>query len=138
MKGDLLINGKDAFTNWGVNMGDGFIETLYAPLPMKDVIENKSRLQNGKRVILADRKIDERELTLAFTLHGSNTSDYITKYKGFLDEITKDMFTIKVPALGPEVYHVYYTRSQSFGFSTTRTFSKISVKLNEPDPSNRV
>lgn len=59
MKGDLLINNRDAFLVWGVNMGDGFIESLYAPLPMKDVIENKSRLQDGKKVIIENRKVDE-------------------------------------------------------------------------------
>ena len=35
---DLLINNKDAFATWGVRMGDGFIEAIYAPLPMKEVI----------------------------------------------------------------------------------------------------
>ena len=121
---DLLINNKDAFATWGVRMGDGLIEAIYAPLPMKEVIENKSRLQ-------------ERDITLTFTLQGSSPSDYITKYKAFLNEITKGEFTVKVPALGEEVYHLYYTRSQSFGFNTARTFSKISVKLNEPNPGNR-
>lgn len=57
-------------------MGDGFIESLYAPLPMKDVIENKSRLQDGKRVIIENRKVDERDLTLTFTLKGDSPSDY--------------------------------------------------------------
>ena len=134
---DLLINNKDAFATWGVRMGDGFIEAIYAPLPMKEVIENKSRLQDGKKIIIANRKIDERDLTLTFTLQGSSPSDYITKYKAFLNEITKGEFTVKVPALGEEVYHLYYTRSQSFGFNPARTFSKISVKLNEPNPGNR-
>ena len=41
---DLLINNKDAFATWGVRMGDGFIEAIYSPLPMKEIIENKSRL----------------------------------------------------------------------------------------------
>lgn len=137
MTGDLLINNKDAYTMWGVNMGDGFIEAIYSPLPMKDVIENKSRLQDGKRVIIENRKVDERDLTLTFTLKGASPSDYIAKYKAFLDEITKGEFAVKVPELGEEVYHLYYLRSQSFGFNIARTFSKISVKLNEPNPANR-
>ena len=109
---DLLINNKDAFATWGVRMGDGFIEAIYAPLPMKEDIENKSRSQDGKKIIIANRKIDERDITLTFTLQGSSPSDYITKYKAFLNEITKGEFTVKVPALGEEVYHLYYTRSQ--------------------------
>src|SRR5699024_3655268 len=81
--------------------------------------------------------IDERDITLTFTLQGSSPSDYITKYKAFLNEITKGEFTVKIQALGEEVYHLYYIRSASFGINTIRTFSKISVKLNEPNPGNR-
>ena len=25
---ELIINGKDAFTEWGIRMGDGFLDTL--------------------------------------------------------------------------------------------------------------
>ena len=65
MTGELLINGKDAWTQWGVNMGDGFIDALDAPLPMKDYIENESRLEHGKRIITTDAKVDSRDITLA-------------------------------------------------------------------------
>ena len=51
MKGELLINGKDAWTTWGVCMGEGFLDSIDAPAPMKDYIENESRLEHGKRVI---------------------------------------------------------------------------------------
>ena len=43
MKGELLINGKDAWTTWGVCMGEGFLDSIDAPVPMKDYIENGSR-----------------------------------------------------------------------------------------------
>ena len=72
MKNELIINGKDAFETWGVNMGDGFLESLYSPAPMKGVIENKSRLEHGKRVIFNNPKKDERELTLVFILMGDS------------------------------------------------------------------
>ena len=29
MTGDLFINGKDAWSTWGVRMGDGFLCLLY-------------------------------------------------------------------------------------------------------------
>lgn len=137
MKGDLLINGKDSFETWGVNMGDGFLESLYSPVPMKGIIENKSRLEHGKRVILNNPKKDERDLTLVFTLMGENQSDYIDKYKSFITEISAGDIAIKVPALGEEVYHVYYLRFNSFAWSVDRTFSKISIKFCEPNPGNR-
>ena len=57
---DLLINGRDAYKTWGVRMGDKFLDVLGASLPMKEFIENKSRLEHGKRVIINNPKIDER------------------------------------------------------------------------------
>ena len=48
---DLLINGRDAFQVWGVRMGDNFLNSLGTPIPMKEFIENKSRLEHGKQII---------------------------------------------------------------------------------------
>ena len=59
---DLLINGRDAYKTWGVRMGDKFLDVLGASLPMKEFIENKSRLEHGKRVIINNPKIDERDI----------------------------------------------------------------------------
>ena len=55
---DLLINNKNAYITWGVRMGDGFLDTIGAPAPMKEFIENKSRLEHGKRVIVSNSKLD--------------------------------------------------------------------------------
>lgn len=65
----------------GVRMGEGFLDVLGASLPMKEFIENKSRLEHGKRVIINDPKIDEREITLSFTIEGNSQSDYQAKKK---------------------------------------------------------
>lgn len=132
---ELFINSKDAYATWGVRMGNSFIEALYAPSPMKEVIENKSRLEHGKRVIYSNRKVDERELTLTFTIEGTSQSDYISKYKDFITEISNEEVTINVPTLGTEIYHVYYLRSTSYAISRNRMFSKISVRFCEPNPS---
>ena len=51
MTGQLYINEKDAWTTWGVRMDDGFLDAIDAPLPMKDYIENESRLEHGKHMI---------------------------------------------------------------------------------------
>ena len=42
MTGDLFINGKDAFSTWGVRMGDGFLDAIDGFNQMKDYIENES------------------------------------------------------------------------------------------------
>ena len=127
---ELLINGENAYTTWGVRMGEGFLDVIGASAPMKDFIENKSRLEHGKRVIINNPKVDEREITLSFTIESNSQSDYQAKNKGVVD--------IQIPANSSEVYHLIYTgKSVTYAQSLDRTFGKISAKFNEPNPANR-
>lgn len=137
MKGDLYINGKDAFTTWGVNMGDGFLDAISAPLSMKENIENESRVEHGKRVVVVP-KIASREITLGFTIMGATESDYKAKKQSFFDELYKGELTINVPKNGDEVYRlVYLGKSTSFAQNVTRTFCKMAMKFEEPNPTKR-
>ena len=138
MKGELMINGKDAWTQWGVNMGEGFIDTLDAPLPMKEYIENESRLEDGKRVLTSNVKKDSREITLSFTITGTSESDYRSKKKAFETELYNGALTISVPKISGDVYHLIYTsKNVSYGLSLDRCFGNFSAKFEEPNPSNR-
>lgn len=138
MKGELIINGKDAWTQWGVNMGDGFIDTIDAPLPMKDYIENESRLEDGKRVLTSNVKKDSREITLSFTITGTSESDYRSKKKAFETELYNGALTISVPKISGDVYHLIYTgKNVSYGLSLDRCFGNFSAKFEEPNPSDR-
>ena len=135
---DLLINTQDAYTTWGVRMGEGFLDVLGASSPMKEFIENKSRLEHGKRVIINDPKIDEREITLSFTIEGNSQSDYQAKKKAFFEELYKCVVDIQVPANSNEIYHlIYLGKSVAYAQSLDQTFGKISAKFNEPNPANR-
>lgn len=138
MTGDLIINGKDAFSTWGVRMGDGFLDAIDGFNQMKDYIENESRLEHGKRVITDNAKVDSREITLQFTIEGSSESDYRSKKKAFQTELEKGAVNIKVPVLGNEVYKlVYLGKSVSYGLSFDRRFGKVSSKFEEPNPADR-
>ena len=138
MTGELYINDKDAFTTWGVNMGEGFLDALDAPLPMKDYIENESRLEHGKRMITDNARVDSRELTLGFTIMGSTEADYRAKKKAFQAELQQGAFTLRVPALGTDVYHLVYTgKSVSYGLSPGRSFGHFTMKVTEPNPTDR-
>lgn len=138
MTGDLFINGKDAFSTWGVRMGDSFLDAIDGFNEMKDYIENESRLEHGKRVITDNAKVDSREITLQFTIEGSSESDYRSKKKAFQTELEKGAVNIKVPVLGNEVYKlVYLGKSISYGLSPDRCFGKVSSKFEEPNPMDR-
>lgn len=137
MIGDLFINGYDAYRTWGVRMGEGFISTLLTPAPLKELIENKSRLENGKRIIYNSVKIDDRNINLPFTIEGRSMSDHMDKYNAFIEELQKGKVRLKVPALGDYIYTLVYLKSVSYNISVDKTFSKLAVAFNEPDPSNR-
>lgn len=64
---ELIINGREALKEWGVRMGDNFLDVLGAPVPLKEFIENKSRLEHGKQVLMDNPKLDEREFHIVFS-----------------------------------------------------------------------
>lgn len=138
MGNDLLINSKDAYTTWGVRMGRGFLDAIGASSPMKDFIENKSRLEHGKQVIIANPKLDEREITLSFTIEGSSQTDYQTKKKSFFEELYKGAVDIQIPDNSNEIYHlIYLGKNITYAQSAYRSFDKVSMKFCEPNPANR-
>ena len=120
-------------------MGEGFLDVIGASAPMKDFIENKSRLEHGKRVIINDPKVDEREITLSFTIEGSSQSDYQSKKKAFFDELYKGKVDIQVPANSNDIYHlIYLGKSITYAQSLDRMVGKISSKFCEPNPNLRI
>ena len=113
---DLLINGKDALIEWGVRMGDGFLDAINGYYPLKDYIN----------------------LTLTFTMEGASTSDFTTKNHKFIEELRKGDVLILIPKDSPNVYHLKYTgRNCTFARNTDRTFAKIGLSFIEPNPTNR-
>lgn len=135
---DLLINNKDAYAIWGVRMGNGFLDVIDGFLPMKEYIENESRLEHGKRVIATNVKVDSREITLQFTIMGDSESDYRQKKKAFETELYKGNVKIVVPKLGDDIYYLMYLgKSVSYGLSIDRCFGHVSMKFSEPNPMDR-
>lgn len=132
---DLIINGKDALKTWGVRMGDGFIDAIGAPSTMKDSVSNKSRLEHGTRYDDSTPKLEERDLTLTVTIKGNDKEDFKQKKKSFFEELYAVKLDISVPADSDEIYHLRYTgKSVTYNQNISRTFAKIAVKFNEPNP----
>jgi len=141
---ELLINENDALATYGVRMGKGFIDALLAFPPMKENIESKSRLNNGKKVIIDKQRNDSRDLTLSFTIQGDGTTlpevqtSLVTRKAAFRTELEKGKVCIKVPALGSEIYRLVYTgKSVTHSMSLNRVICTLTCKFEEPDPSNR-
>ena len=83
---ELIINGKDAFTEWGIRMGDGFLDTLNGYFPMKEYITNNDRTQDGVQYV-GTPKVNERSLVLNFTMEGRGCGRFQRKeqslYRGY-------------------------------------------------------
>lgn len=77
MEGEFYINDKDAYTTWGISMDTSSLSALMTPPPMKEFIENKSRLENGKRVITSNPRVDERNITLTFNLTAKSEDQFL-------------------------------------------------------------
>ena len=135
---DLIINGKDALSEYGVRMGDGFMDSLECPAPLKAYITNSDRLENGVRYADTVPKVDERNVTLLFTVDGSSESDFRTKKAAFKAVLYAGSVDISVPARSAEVYHLKYTgKDVSYAGNADDTFCKLSVAFVEPDPTDR-
>lgn len=135
---DLLINGLDALEQYGVRMGDDFLDSLGKTADNKGYIENESPLENGKQVIIPEKPmLDSRTVTLTFRVMGTTHSDYKNKKAAFEKVLHLGAVTIKVPADSSDVYHLVYNKCTSYAQNRLRTSCKIAAQFTEPDPTNR-
>lgn len=136
MTGELYINNRDAYVVYGVVMSDNFLENISIAAPLKDFIENDSRLEHGKRMIISDPKLASRNVTLTFTINGKTPEEYLDHYRAFVAELHKGNVALRVPALG-ETYKLVYLNSASYALDGSRTVSKLACKFVEPNPQDR-
>ncbi|MBQ5840263.1 MAG: hypothetical protein IIW42_09630 [Bacteroidaceae bacterium] len=134
--GELHINGKDAYTTWGISFDQTALSTLMTPSPNKAYIENKSRLEDGKRVIVHNPKVDERSVTLTFNLTAKSEDEFFARYNSFCEELKNGYMEIKTKYQKNVVYRMVYESCTQFS-QLIREIAKFSLKLTEPDPTNR-
>lgn len=136
MKGELYINGKDAYTTWGISMDDTALSALMTPAPNKEFIENKSRMEHGKRVSPSSPKKDERNLTLQINLTASSKEQFFARYNGFCEELSIGVLDIKTKYQPDVTYKTIYQSCQQFS-QFMQGIGKFVLKLNEPNPNDR-
>lgn len=140
--GELYINKdangdwQDAYTKWGISFDQTALSTLMTPSPNKAYIENKSRLEHGKRVVVHNPKIDERSVTLSFNLTAKDESQFFERYNGFCDELAKGELHIMTKYQEGVVYKMVYESCTQFS-QLIREIAKFSLKLTEPNPDDR-
>lgn len=136
---ELKINNYPVYDFFGVRMGDGFLDALTEPLSLKENIENESRLEHGKRVIVDENpKYASREILLDFTITGNSPADFLTKKNGFLALMYKGKIKLEVPQVNTNVYNlIYRSKGTDYGMNAQRTFCHMMLKFEEPNPANR-
>lgn len=141
---ELLINGLDAYAEYGVRMGDDFLDALTQPVSVKGYIENESRLTHGKQVLVKDSqgnslvRLDSREVTLVFVCMGETHAELVQNRKKFYEMLYQGELTIQVPDESPDIYKlVYKGKPSSYGMNLARTICKVAIKFEEPNPNDR-
>ena len=136
MTGELFINNKDAYTTWGISMDDTSLSALMAPHPLKEFVENSSRLEHGKRVDTSNPKIDERNITLQLNLTARDKDEFFNRYLSFCDELAKGVLNIRTKYQPSVTYHTIYVSCSQFS-QFMQGIGKFTLRLNEPNPSER-
>lgn len=136
LKGQLKINGKDAYTTWGISMDDTSLSALMTPPPVKAYIENNDRAEHGKTIITTSVYVDSRDLNLQLNLTAKNEQEFFNRYASFCDELAKGMLDIESSFQADVVYHCIYISCSQFS-QFMRGIGKFSLKLTEPNPNRR-
>ena len=135
-KGQIYINGIDAYEEWGISMDTQSLSALMTPPPNKTLPENKSRLRNGKEVAKVARKVDERDVTLTINLTAPTEEEFIDRYARFCEVLAEGVLRINTQ-YQPGVYYNFEYQSCNQFTQFMRGIASFSLKLNEPDPTNR-
>lgn len=138
MKEKLIINGENTGEKWGISLGESSLSELMTPPANKAFIENESRLQHGKQILVANPKLEARNLTLQLNLTAATKSAFFDKYNLFCKEVlATGVLNIETGYQEGVVYKTIYVSCSQFS-QFMQGIAKFSLKLIEPDPSDRM
>lgn len=132
----VTINSWDARAKWGIIFESSSISALMTPAPMKDFVENDSRMEHGKRVVTTNPRVGSRTLSLTFTLHANNEDDFFERYDSFCAELEKGTIDIVLSSRPSIVYKLIYKSCKQFTQYNNK-LAKFILNLEEPNPKDR-
>lgn len=136
-KGELFINGLDAYERWGVSLSDTALSALMTPSPQKKFISSKSRLKDGKSIVVNNPKVDERSVSIIIHLIARNEAEFFSNYEKFCNEVlAKGYLTIETKFQQGVIYKMEYESCSQFS-QFMRGIAKFTLKMTEPNPNNR-
>ena len=139
-----------AYDVFGIMMGDGFLDALKEPVPLKPFVENQSRLIDGKRVVVNNPRKDSRSVDLIFDISGTTPADFEAKKDAFLALLYQGEIVLgfpgqekwsqdKLPGIPPttDKFHLIHQNKVTYSQDLTQTGCKMAVRFEEPNPANR-
>lgn len=135
-KGELFLNGKDAYLEYGLSMESSGLSTLMTPPPNKEYIENKSRQEHGKRVVVVNPKVDERDLSLQVHMTAKTKEAFLSNYSKLCSLFSEGKIEIKTSYEPDKVYRTNYVSCSQFA-EYRMGMAKFTLRLNEPNPYDR-
>lgn len=141
---DKTATWVDVYDVYGISFTDASLSRLVTPPPKKENIENKSRLQHGKRVVRKTSYVrtDERNVSLEMHLSAPGKAAFWQRYRAFCaDFLDNGFFEIRhrdfVDGYGNMlIFRVTYEACEEFS-EFMQQLAKFTLTLNEPDPTNR-
>lgn len=144
MTGDFWINEKDAYDYWGLVLSTTAVSELMTPAGQKPLVSNSSRLEHGKRVIVKNPKKSDRDVTLNLFMVADTKEQFLANYASFCEELEKGRLVIQTRyqervvdgATTNVIYRMDYLSCTQYS-EYNMGMAKISLRLNEPDPTDR-
>ena len=135
-KGQLKINGNDAYLAWGISMDDTSLSALMTPPAVKPYFSNDDRTKHGKEYLTAPVYVDSRDLTLQLNLTAKDEEQFFVRYIAFCEVLAKGVLDIETSFQSGVVYHCIYQSCSQFS-QFMRGIGKFVLKVTEMNPNNR-
>jgi hypothetical protein len=108
------------------------------PCGLKEPIKNESRLEHGNHIIIAGTpRFASRDVTIAMNLTAPDEATWLLRYYDFCNEIAKGKITIRTNRQEDVYYRFIYVSPPSQYSQYMCEMASFTLKLTEPDPSNR-
>ena len=126
----------DAYTTWGISLTDSSLAALMTPPPIKELIESTYRKKAGRIVIMKDAVYADRDVSLQMHLTAASKSEFLSRYQSFYNVLAKGKVELQTTLMPGVYFRFIYVSCVQFSEFMGR-MAKFSLKLNEPDPTNR-
>lgn len=135
MRGEVYINGLDAWSYYGVVLDEGSEEALLLPSPLKTFTSNDMRSHHGKQVFTNNPRLKDRTVSLTFCFLWAE--DYMEKYNRFVDMLQQGIVVLSTKIMGTKMtFNLVYNSCRKY--TSIQYAGKLIVNFEEPNPANRL